>query len=709
MLRAGVRLSADGLHVEDPALVRKLDRPTWSPSGVDTWTSCPARWAFEHLIPEHPDPFAANSLGTSGHRVLELLYRMDPGCRTRDMAAAIIADLPAERGRLLVPGRMEDLLRWQVSVLDKIVGLWEVEDPAAVEVAATEQTLVSQVGAVPFRGVVDRVDRFVDEAGAAQVAIVDYKGLAVDTPLPTPSGWTTMGQVAVGDRVFGREGRAVTVTAKSGVHHRPCFEVTFEGGAGIIADNVHLWQVDDAAGRSMVVSTSQLAALVAARCEVRVPATQTLHGPELPGDLAAVAAAAVRSGVLDEAWSRASVGQRRELFERLLEATGGIHPAMPVLAATFGRGARRVTGVVPVESVPTQCIQVDAADSLYLAGWSMVPTHNTGKAPMPSRRGGSGDSKVAAMVAYHVAYQHLTGVTPARLDLLFTDTKQRVRYSPVASPAACKQVVAAWESTWADMKAGARQGRYGFKVSALCGWCPLATVCPAADARGRGVAKVAAGRTGEVLGIPTCSPATGVSAVDAPALPEAAAVEPADAGLVASSLVTTDLTLERTPLMAHPTFAGMVNTPAYTEVVDGKLNPASYAAGRLIDIQREAVYRLNLAGQPVTGQSLAAMTHLLGSFVEQLTAELFGRASWQDGGAHLVSRALGTALNARPVPFGATEAIWAEWRRRVHNMVVAEVNLAAELWTNGADENAWRAFATTAAPTEQPVPVVPAA
>ena len=33
------------------------------------------------------------------------------------------------------------------------------------------------------------------------------KALALDTPLPTPTGWTTMGEVAVGDQLYDAQGR----------------------------------------------------------------------------------------------------------------------------------------------------------------------------------------------------------------------------------------------------------------------------------------------------------------------------------------------------------------------------------------------------------------------------------------------------------------------------------------------------------------------
>ena len=68
------------------------------------------------------------------------------------------------------------------------------------------------------------------------------KALALDTPLPTPSGWTTMGEVAVGDRLIGADGRPITVVAATGVMHgRPCYEVEFSDGEVIVADAQHQW------------------------------------------------------------------------------------------------------------------------------------------------------------------------------------------------------------------------------------------------------------------------------------------------------------------------------------------------------------------------------------------------------------------------------------------------------------------------------------
>jgi replicative DNA helicase len=76
------------------------------------------------------------------------------------------------------------------------------------------------------------------------------KALALDTPLPTPSGWTTMGEVAVGDQLLGADGRPTTVVAATEVlHGRPCYEVEFSDGTVIVADAQHQWLTETRAAR----------------------------------------------------------------------------------------------------------------------------------------------------------------------------------------------------------------------------------------------------------------------------------------------------------------------------------------------------------------------------------------------------------------------------------------------------------------------------
>ncbi len=68
------------------------------------------------------------------------------------------------------------------------------------------------------------------------------EALALDTPLPTPTGWTTIGAVGVGDQLLGRDGAVCTVLGKSPVHlGRPCYRVEFGEGSSITVDAGHLW------------------------------------------------------------------------------------------------------------------------------------------------------------------------------------------------------------------------------------------------------------------------------------------------------------------------------------------------------------------------------------------------------------------------------------------------------------------------------------
>jgi replicative DNA helicase len=76
------------------------------------------------------------------------------------------------------------------------------------------------------------------------------KALALDTPLATPDGWTTMGDVQVGDRLYGADGRPTRVVAATDVLlDRPCYEVVFSDGTTIVADGQHQWLTETRAAR----------------------------------------------------------------------------------------------------------------------------------------------------------------------------------------------------------------------------------------------------------------------------------------------------------------------------------------------------------------------------------------------------------------------------------------------------------------------------
>ena len=76
------------------------------------------------------------------------------------------------------------------------------------------------------------------------------RALALDTPVPSPDGWKTMGTLQVGDRIFDEQGQIRHVTAKSQVwKDRPCYELKFSTGYTLVADANHLWYTRTAAER----------------------------------------------------------------------------------------------------------------------------------------------------------------------------------------------------------------------------------------------------------------------------------------------------------------------------------------------------------------------------------------------------------------------------------------------------------------------------
>ncbi|RLC99086.1 MAG: hypothetical protein DRI46_10100 [Chloroflexi bacterium] len=76
-----------------------------------------------------------------------------------------------------------------------------------------------------------------------QLMLVDFKGLPLDTPLPTPTGWTTMGECQVGDQLIGSNGKPCTIQAKSTVKYVPCFKITFDDASTVICDEEHQWKL----------------------------------------------------------------------------------------------------------------------------------------------------------------------------------------------------------------------------------------------------------------------------------------------------------------------------------------------------------------------------------------------------------------------------------------------------------------------------------
>ncbi|MFY2859188.1 replicative DNA helicase [Mycobacterium sp. THU-M104] len=147
------------------------------------------------------------------------------------------------------------------------------------------------------------------------------KALALDTPLATLAGWTTMGDVAVGDQLLDADGSPTRVVAATEILlGHPCYEIEFSDGTVIVADAAHQW-----------------------------PTTRGVR-----------TSAQLRCG-----WDAiAPAGSARRV--------AGPRATTALLAPVL-----QIESVRRVDSVPVRCVQVDNAEHLYLAGRGLVPTHNS--------------------------------------------------------------------------------------------------------------------------------------------------------------------------------------------------------------------------------------------------------------------------------------------------------------------------------------------
>ena len=142
------------------------------------------------------------------------------------------------------------------------------------------------------------------------------KALSINTKIPTPNGYTTMGDLKVGDEVFDKDGNITNVTFATPImYNHKCYEVTFSDGEKIIADEEHNWLVDRWHKNNFHVETTK--------------------------------------EIIDNGYDVVTV---------------------PLVN---GKGTKEIMAIRAVKSVPVRCITVDSPSHTYLCGERNTVTHNT--------------------------------------------------------------------------------------------------------------------------------------------------------------------------------------------------------------------------------------------------------------------------------------------------------------------------------------------
>lgn len=168
-----VAWDGDKLVATDPAAVQKAAKRWLSHSTATRVTGCPAKHLAESILPRSEDPLSPGSLGVDAHTVLERLYELPKRQRTKKQARELIEQEFEQRWGSNPAASEHDHRQWREFVNKAVMGIWELEDPKTIDVAAVELHFkgTELPNGIAMAGFIDRVDRAPD--GTLQIR--DYK------------------------------------------------------------------------------------------------------------------------------------------------------------------------------------------------------------------------------------------------------------------------------------------------------------------------------------------------------------------------------------------------------------------------------------------------------------------------------------------------------------------------------------------------------
>lgn len=402
-----------------------------SASAIKTYEQCPRKFYFTYIERRPKKSWPHLDLGNFVHEVLEK-FHIKAQKQPRESWPRIMSSVAqAVRGSFTLTQEHAERAQEMLGTYLAILG-----ETGMPPVLSNEQSfkIVWEDENILLRGFIDRIDKEGDN-----YHIVDYKGLAVDTPIPTPSGWALMKDLKVGDWVLGSDGKPTKVTAKSQTHHRPCYRIIFSNKEEIVADNVHKWKVGlrgtGVENYDEVVSTEDLFKRF----------NQLSEGSFVIENSAPI-----------ELEDNGLPTMRADIRESYL---------------THAAQCRKIVNIEQIPTVPTECISVDASDSLYLCGKSFIPTHNTGKSKYL-------DEFQLLVYGLYLLSEH--------------EDLEKFRGSYLVLGENCKEVSYTFTKTDLDrcaakIKKVAAEIRsektWEPKPQFLCGYCDFEEICPATKAK----------------------------------------------------------------------------------------------------------------------------------------------------------------------------------------------------------------------------------
>ncbi|KYH43888.1 PD-(D/E)XK nuclease family protein [Branchiibius sp. NY16-3462-2] len=326
---------------------------------------------------------------------------------------------------------------------------------------------------------------------------------------------------------------------------------------------------------------------------------------------------------------------------------------------------------VPLENLTIAKVPLRGYIDVYAREPNKIDTRildwKTGNPRTPYK--GDRDAYADQQRIYGMAIAALTGKLPVGATLIYTaiGVAKEVDYSREAM----RDTVEAFKRSYDIARNNSDTGVFAMKASGLCGWCPLALVCPTGNAKRTVSAKTTSALIGPSLVIPTVLP--GVRRT----VPVAA--EQGSQSMNGATVVTEAKSWEEV-LPAGQTVPGTGST----------LNPNSYAAIAAMTsttMALDALHAYDVQNGTALAGNVSAIRSLgltFASLFATVQTNLGLRASMQDGSNTRLRAAMHSVLAIQPPPLhSADKSDWEAWSALAVRRLEVLFKVSAEIWEAG--------------------------
>lgn len=245
------------------------------------------------------------------------------------------------------------------------------------------------------------------------------KALDLNTPILTPNGFAKMGELNVGDIIYGKNGKQTKITfITDTMYDHDCYNIEFTHGENIIADKEHLWNIINC-GVTNTYDTAKIYELFKSNKTFYIETSDIIEFDKVIHNAYDIGRQISQKNIsLSNDLIFTSSQSRLSIIQGMMECNGYVHNStyyyddektaidkFRLLLSTMGiksfisdktiyfktdleifknkkytvEADNRfyIKNISKVESSPVRCLQVDADDHLFLCGHTLIPTHNT--------------------------------------------------------------------------------------------------------------------------------------------------------------------------------------------------------------------------------------------------------------------------------------------------------------------------------------------